>query len=248
MFELSLLRIIWRQASTLIILFQILVGCILLTLLVWDARVFIVWISIFVGVVELTFSDAITADAVTTKRKQKINVFVGAMPFVIALNIGLYLNNQGLDEAGSEPPAWYSYKILRLPLSYDDCNDGNTTDAGTEAYWLAWHKRHDLQLTASASQFQAILLHLALFVYNTAANWWYGTNRSVMLKAGLELKRTEQVNIYKLWQSVLNASEEEKQRLKADLLELTHRATAAEKAHKGFMRINATAKKGEVAS
>lgn len=222
--ELSLVRVIATQYATIKICAETLVGCIFLTLLLWDERVCIVWISIFLGVIELTFSDALAVDAATTKSKQKWMVVVGALPFLAMLYHGLSLNQKIQKTNAAE-----SEFNMRLPLYYGDIEQTDETTQG----WNDWLQDHNNYLTWCRGCFQSIISHLLLFLLVAASNRYNGRKRSAMLKVGLELHEAEKVNVHKLWQSVLEASKEDKTKLEVVLEDLQRQAHAAAAAHAG---------------
>lgn len=215
------------QWSTKVILLQTVLGCICLSLLLWDARVCVVWISMFVGVTQLTFSDAIAVDALTTKYKQKINVMVGAIPFVLMLYVGLYLNQRQQKDSGSSADGESDFSLtgmLRLPLWYDGNKDDETL--------LVWYKNHENYLTWCMSCFQAVIFHLALFVWTSASNRYYGRQRSAMLQVGLELDKADPVNVHRLWHAVRNLPKQDQVKTKIEdlLQDLQRQAEAAAQA------------------
>lgn len=215
-FELGLARIILCQWTTCTVLLQTALGCVFLSLLLRDVRIFIVWIGIFIGAGQLTFSDAIAVEATTTRTKQKFNVMIGAMPFMIAVYYGLLLNAQ--DDVDSDH--W-----LRIPLR-------NETESEATSSWYAFNvDDRGNHLNWSMSCFQAMIFHIFRFVVTTVRNRLSGKNKSVMLRVGLEMQRAERVNVHQLWERALQASKEEQVKIEAQLQELHKQASAAAKAH-----------------
>lgn len=216
-FERSLLRVIWRQWATQMILLQNLAGCILLSVLIgWDSRLLVVWISIFIGVCELTFSDTITADAVTTKTKQSAMLVCGAMPFMIMVYLGLLYNEPSSIEEPSYIGSW-----LRIPLDAmipSQCENEDQADD---------HMEYDTILTLCLSFISPLILVLANFTSTALYNHIYGTKLSTLLKVSLELEQARDLCVEKMWSDVGESGSEDRARFEQRLVELQKEAAAA---------------------
>lgn len=180
LFEKSVVRIINMQWEATLILAQATLGCVLLSHLCdFDTRMWIIWFGVFLGIFEVTFSDAVPADCVSTKTKISMFALFAALPFLLLIWIGLKVNQ--------ESNSWdlAATSMFKLPLTTMVRTYSSESGRQREVIEHEPFAKEEA-LGYATSFFQALILLLAKVFVTASKNLWRGTREGVLLKVKLE--------------------------------------------------------------
>ena len=156
-------RLLVDQIEAKLIIGYGLIFCIIVSIMMgWDARTIVIWVAIFPGICLVTFADACTFQAMTTRKTLELALIFLAVPFLITVWFGLRNNQQNVETIGWIP----TFPIEEVHWVKAE-NMANGTDQGDFANTTASTLLAESQAKLRATLDQSQLLELALSMLQT---------------------------------------------------------------------------------
>jgi len=215
-------RLLVDQIEAKLIIGYGLIFCIIVSIMMgWDARTIVIWVAIFPGICLVTFADACTFQAMTTRKTLELALIFLAVPFLITVWFGLRNNQQNVETIGWIP----TFPIEEVHWVKAE-NMANGTDQGDFANTTASTLLAESQAKLRATLDQSQLLELALSMLQTNILLLVKTIYNHVMTPGtamilqLKVQKTE-VNVET--EDFLESLSDQERRIAHDLI-MKHRA------------------------